>query len=176
MYPGLVERYFMCIMLTLLSNIIAIDSSASVVRLVPVLTTNGKESFFIFLYGFSNPCSFLEGPQAALLVSRDFEFGHYKSPPYQGIRAFARVYSESEWKSSFLVNNALATSKVPGPMVKRYAILRFNSECIILCSICCSGFVNMGISTTASTQILIHGYEGRGRTIISNGMPMICLH
>jgi len=37
--------------------------------------------------------AFLEGPKAALVASRDFEFGHYKTPPQQGIRAFARVYS-----------------------------------------------------------------------------------
>jgi len=39
-----------------------------------------------------NKC-FLEGPKAALVNSRDFESGHYKAPPMQGIRAFARVYS-----------------------------------------------------------------------------------
>jgi hypothetical protein len=40
------------------------------------------------------PNSFLEGPKAALVASRDFEFGHYKAPPQQGIRAFGRVYSK----------------------------------------------------------------------------------
>ncbi|KAF8580814.1 alpha beta hydrolase fold protein [Ramaria rubella] len=39
-----------------------------------------------------NKC-FIEGPKAALLASRDFEYGHYKTPPVQGIRAFGRVYS-----------------------------------------------------------------------------------
>ena len=37
--------------------------------------------------------SFLEGPKAALLASKDFEDGHYREPPQHGIRAFARVYS-----------------------------------------------------------------------------------
>ena len=41
-----------------------------------------------------HPCSFLEGPKAALVASRDFDFGHYKTPPQQGIRAFGRVYSK----------------------------------------------------------------------------------
>jgi hypothetical protein len=37
--------------------------------------------------------SFLEGPKAALVASKDFDNGHYKSPPIHGIRAFGRVYS-----------------------------------------------------------------------------------
>jgi hypothetical protein len=37
--------------------------------------------------------SFLEGPKAAMLASKDFDDGHYKSTPQHGIRAFARVYS-----------------------------------------------------------------------------------
>lgn len=36
--------------------------------------------------------SFLEGPKAALVASKDFEGGHYHEPPQHGIRAFARVY------------------------------------------------------------------------------------
>ncbi|KAI5120294.1 hypothetical protein M0805_005800 [Coniferiporia weirii] len=39
-----------------------------------------------------NKC-FLEGPKAALVASKDFDGGHYTSPPQHGIRAFARVYS-----------------------------------------------------------------------------------
>ncbi|EJD03323.1 alpha/beta-hydrolase, partial [Fomitiporia mediterranea MF3/22] len=39
-----------------------------------------------------NKC-FLEGPKAALVASKDFDNGHYKTPPEHGIRAFARVYS-----------------------------------------------------------------------------------
>ncbi|KAL0956569.1 hypothetical protein HGRIS_002706 [Hohenbuehelia grisea] len=39
-----------------------------------------------------NQC-FIEGPKAALLASKDFNDGHYKSPPEIGIRAFGRVYS-----------------------------------------------------------------------------------
>ncbi|KAG7098586.1 hypothetical protein E1B28_000515 [Marasmius oreades] len=39
-----------------------------------------------------NAC-FLEGPKAALVASKDFDNGHYKSPPDHGIRAFGRVYS-----------------------------------------------------------------------------------
>ncbi|KAJ8518257.1 hypothetical protein ONZ45_g4642 [Pleurotus djamor] len=39
-----------------------------------------------------NKC-FLEGPKAALVASKDFDEGHYKSPPYHGLRAFGRVYS-----------------------------------------------------------------------------------
>jgi homoserine O-acetyltransferase len=37
-----------------------------------------------------NKC-ILEGPKAALIASKDFENGHYTSPPYHGIRAFGRV-------------------------------------------------------------------------------------
>jgi homoserine O-acetyltransferase len=37
--------------------------------------------------------SFLEGPKAALVASKDFKDGHYHEPPQHGIRAFARVYS-----------------------------------------------------------------------------------
>ncbi|KAF8910330.1 homoserine acetyltransferase [Mucidula mucida] len=39
-----------------------------------------------------NKC-FLEGPTAALVASKDFENGHYKTIPSQGLRAFGRVYS-----------------------------------------------------------------------------------
>lgn len=39
-----------------------------------------------------NQC-FLEGPKAALVASKDFDNGHYKSNPDIGIRAFGRVYS-----------------------------------------------------------------------------------
>jgi hypothetical protein len=35
--------------------------------------------------------SILEGPKAALTASKDFEDGHYLSPPQHGIRAFGRV-------------------------------------------------------------------------------------
>lgn len=38
-----------------------------------------------------NRLSILEGPKAALIASKDFEGGHYTSPPYHGIRAFGRV-------------------------------------------------------------------------------------
>ncbi|KIJ07399.1 homoserine O-acetyltransferase [Paxillus involutus ATCC 200175] len=37
-----------------------------------------------------NKC-ILEGPKAALTASKDFEDGHYLSPPQHGIRAFGRV-------------------------------------------------------------------------------------
>jgi len=37
--------------------------------------------------------SFLEGPKTALLSSKDFNDGHYTSPPLVGTRAFKRVYS-----------------------------------------------------------------------------------
>ncbi|OCB90443.1 homoserine acetyltransferase [Sanghuangporus baumii] len=36
---------------------------------------------------------FLEGPKAALVASKDFDNGHYKTPADHGVRAFARVYS-----------------------------------------------------------------------------------
>jgi len=39
-----------------------------------------------------NKC-FLEGPKAALVASKDFEDGHYKTVPQHGVRAFGRVYS-----------------------------------------------------------------------------------
>ncbi|KAF9485534.1 alpha beta hydrolase fold protein [Pholiota conissans] len=38
-----------------------------------------------------NKC-FLEGPKAALVASKDFENGHYKTPAEIGVRAFGRVY------------------------------------------------------------------------------------
>jgi len=37
--------------------------------------------------------SFLEGPKAAMVASKDFEDGHYNVTPQRGIRAFGRVYS-----------------------------------------------------------------------------------
>lgn len=37
--------------------------------------------------------SFLEGPKAALVASKDFDNGHYTATPQHGIRAFGRVYS-----------------------------------------------------------------------------------
>uniref|UniRef100_A0A8H7XVI5 AB hydrolase-1 domain-containing protein n=1 Tax=Psilocybe cubensis TaxID=181762 RepID=A0A8H7XVI5_PSICU len=37
--------------------------------------------------------SFLEGPKAALVASKDYYDGHYKERAERGIRAFARVYS-----------------------------------------------------------------------------------
>ena len=37
--------------------------------------------------------SFLEGPKAALVASKDFDDGHYKTTPQHGLRAFGRVYS-----------------------------------------------------------------------------------
>ncbi|PCH36082.1 homoserine O-acetyltransferase [Wolfiporia cocos MD-104 SS10] len=39
-----------------------------------------------------NQC-FLEGPKAALVASKDFDNGHYKTNPHIGIRAFGRAYS-----------------------------------------------------------------------------------
>lgn len=35
----------------------------------------------------------MEGPKAALVASKDFDGGHYKTSPHHGIRAFGRVYS-----------------------------------------------------------------------------------
>lgn len=40
-----------------------------------------------------NNYSFLEGPKAALVASKDFDNGHYKSVPQHGVRAFGRAYS-----------------------------------------------------------------------------------
>lgn len=37
--------------------------------------------------------SFLEGPKAALVASKDYDNGHYLTTPQHGIRAFGRVYS-----------------------------------------------------------------------------------
>ena len=45
------------------------------------------------LFFFWTRSSFLEGPKAALVASKDFDNGHYKSVPQHGIRAFGRVYS-----------------------------------------------------------------------------------
>jgi len=36
---------------------------------------------------------FLEGPKAAMVASKDFEGGHYKTTPSHGIRAFGRAYA-----------------------------------------------------------------------------------
>jgi homoserine O-acetyltransferase len=36
--------------------------------------------------------SVLEGPKAALVASKDFDNGHYKTTPQHGLRAFGRVY------------------------------------------------------------------------------------
>lgn len=38
-----------------------------------------------------NQC-FLEGPKAALVASRDYQFGHYLKNPEAGLRAFGRAY------------------------------------------------------------------------------------
>lgn len=48
-------------------------------------------------------CSFLEGPKAALVASKDFDNGHYKSVPQHGIRAFGRAYSA--WAYGQTVSN-----------------------------------------------------------------------
>ena len=45
------------------------------------------------LYLLKQVTSFLEGPKAALVASKDFDNGHYTSSPHHGIRAFGRVYS-----------------------------------------------------------------------------------
>ena len=56
------------------------------INLKYVQETTAHPCFF-----FSN--SFLEGPKAALVASKDFDNGHYKTTPHHGIRAFGRVYS-----------------------------------------------------------------------------------
>lgn len=52
--------------------------------------------------------SFLEGPKAALVASKDFENGHYQKTPQFGIRAFGRVYCAWAYGQTvrFLLNYA----------------------------------------------------------------------
>ncbi|KAI0066167.1 homoserine acetyltransferase [Artomyces pyxidatus] len=52
-----------------------------------------------------NQC-FIEGPKSALLASKDFEDGHYKSPPQHGIRAFARAYSAWAYGQTWFRNKS----------------------------------------------------------------------
>ena len=69
-------------------------SSRSVPQPAPVPTTNGKRITLPRQHAFiSELSSFLEGPKAALLASKDYDNGHYTTSPQVGIRAFARVYS-----------------------------------------------------------------------------------
>ncbi|THH08385.1 hypothetical protein EW145_g2745 [Phellinidium pouzarii] len=48
---------------------------------------------------------FLEGPKAALIASKDFDNGHYKSLPQFGIRAFGRVYSAWAYGQTWFRNH-----------------------------------------------------------------------
>lgn len=66
----------------------------SAAQLEQVHITNGIEKKLTCLHSGSNQTivSFLEGPKAALIASKDFENGHYKTTAQFGIRAFARVY------------------------------------------------------------------------------------
>ncbi|KAF9479577.1 alpha/beta-hydrolase [Pholiota conissans] len=60
-----------------------------------------------------NKC-FLEGPKAALTASKDFENGHYKTPPNHGIRAFGRAYSAWAYGQTwFRQNGFLHDGKYP---------------------------------------------------------------
>lgn len=47
----------------------------------------------VLLSSLSVVSSFLEGPKAALVASKDYDNGHYLTTPQHGIRAFGRVYS-----------------------------------------------------------------------------------
>ncbi|TDL24200.1 alpha/beta hydrolase fold protein [Rickenella mellea] len=49
--------------------------------------------------------AFLEGPKAALTASKDFEDGHYKTPPQRGIRAFGRAYSAWAYGQTWFRNH-----------------------------------------------------------------------
>ncbi|KAK7472808.1 hypothetical protein VKT23_000915 [Stygiomarasmius scandens] len=51
-----------------------------------------------------NQC-FLEGPKAALMASKDFDNGHYKTVPQHGIRAFGRVYSAWAYGQTWFRNH-----------------------------------------------------------------------
>ncbi|MBW0147561.1 alpha/beta fold hydrolase [Marinobacter arenosus] len=44
---------------------------------------------------------FLEGVKAALTCDRDFQNGHYRTPPVRGLRAFARVYAGWAYSQAF---------------------------------------------------------------------------
>ena len=54
--------------------------------------------------------SFLEGPKAALVASKDFDNGHYKSVPQHGIRAFGRVYSAWAYGQTVISSSPRLTS------------------------------------------------------------------
>ncbi|KAL5524051.1 hypothetical protein ACEPAG_8224 [Sanghuangporus baumii] len=51
-----------------------------------------------------NKC-FLEGPKAALVASKDFDDGHYKTVPQIGIRAFGRAYSAWAYGQTWFRNH-----------------------------------------------------------------------
>jgi len=66
--------------------------------------------------------SFLEGPKAALVASKDFEDGHYREPPQLGIRAFARVYCAWAYGQTvrfFFFNSISSLSISISPVVSR---------------------------------------------------------
>ncbi|OCB88485.1 homoserine acetyltransferase [Sanghuangporus baumii] len=51
-----------------------------------------------------NKC-FLEGPKAALVASKDFDNGQYKTVPQIGIRAFGRAYSAWAYGQTWFRNH-----------------------------------------------------------------------
>lgn len=96
MYPDFVEKYASRLSTT--STIRPHPLAATypfVDRRVPVLTTNGMLSpaqYYVCVVENYASASFIEGSKSALLASKDFNNGHYTSPPQHGLRAFARVY------------------------------------------------------------------------------------
>jgi hypothetical protein len=96
MYPDFVERKVQVREHQTAGIILpSLDMSASAARLAPVPTISGecKMHFLtksILIYEMQ---SFLEGPKAALVASKDFDNGHYQKTPQYGLRAFGRVYS-----------------------------------------------------------------------------------
>lgn len=65
-------------------------------------------SYFSIINLATKPHSFIEGPKIALVSSKDFENGHYKTTPQHGIRAFARVYSAWAYGQTVSSKNALS--------------------------------------------------------------------
>ncbi|GJJ09158.1 hypothetical protein Clacol_003380 [Clathrus columnatus] len=75
-------------------------------------STVRKEGVLVERYGklIRKWGSFLEGPKAALVSARDYQFGHYLKNPEVGLRAFGRggkyrsleAFMRAEWESGFL--------------------------------------------------------------------------
>lgn len=78
--------------------------------------------------------SFLEGPKAALVASKDFDNGHYKTTPQHGIRAFGRVYSAWAYGQTVCYVKAVLIQFTPSDLRfqwYRHQGFRFSEEYVI---------------------------------------------